>query len=76
MSFVSFDDIFWFDLLRPSISAVAQPGYELGTKAAEMLLKRLSGHLKGPPSHKVLETKLIVRDSSNWQRQPVEEKTA
>jgi LacI family transcriptional regulator len=76
IALVSFGDIFWFDLMRPSISAVAQPGYKLGTKAAEMLLKRLSGHLKGPPSHKVLETKLIVRDSSNWQRGPVKEKTA
>lgn len=74
IALVSFDDIFWFDLLRPSISAVAQPSYELGAKAAEMLLKRLSGHLKGPPCHKVLETKLVVRDSSNWQFTPAEER--
>ena len=74
MALVSFDDIFWFDLLRPSISAVAQPSYELGAKAAEMLLKRLSGHLNGPPCHKVLETKLVVRDSSNWQFTSTEER--
>jgi len=74
IALVSFDDIFWFDLLRPSISAVVQPSYDLGAKAAELLLKRFSGHLKGAPCHKVLETKLIVRDSSKWRLEAPEEK--
>jgi len=75
MALVSFDDILWFDLSRPSISAVSQPAYALGAKAAEMLLKRLSGRLTGRPRHKVLETELLVRDSSNCHRELAEEKT-
>jgi len=69
MALVSFDDLEWFDLLRPSISAVAQPAYDLGAKAAEILVKRFSGRLTGGSHRKVLETKLVVRDSSNWHRE-------
>jgi DNA-binding LacI/PurR family transcriptional regulator len=72
IALVSFDDLEWFDLARPSISAVAQPAYDLGAKAAEMLLKRFSGHLTGSPNRKVLKTRLVVRDSSNWRHETAE----
>ena len=64
VALVSFDDMEWFDLIQPRITAVAQPTYELGASAAEMLLRRISGDFTGPPCRKVLDTRLIVRESS------------
>lgn len=61
---VSFDDLDWFSFSHPAISAVAQPMYELGAIAAEMLLKRITKKLTGPPRKRMLATKLIVRESS------------
>lgn len=66
VALVSFDDIEWFDLIRPRVSAVAQPSYEIGSTAASMLLKRISGELTTPPQKIVLKTQLIVRESSKW----------
>jgi LacI family transcriptional regulator len=66
IALVSFDDTEWFDLIRPRVSAVAQPSYELGSTAAQMLLQRISGQLTTPPRRTLLKTELIVRESSNW----------
>jgi LacI family transcriptional regulator len=66
VALVSFDDLEWFDLIQPRITAVAQPAYNLGATAAEILLKRISGQLTGPPCRSVLETQLIIRESSHW----------
>jgi LacI family transcriptional regulator len=38
---MSSDDADWLDVFEPPISAVIQPGYELGVTAANLLLKRL-----------------------------------
>jgi LacI family transcriptional regulator len=38
---MSSDDSEWLDVFEPSISTVAQPSYEMGTEAAELLLKRI-----------------------------------
>jgi LacI family transcriptional regulator len=68
IALVSFDDLDWFPFAKPSISAVAQPAYELGAAAADILLKRISGQLTGRPRRRVLKTALIVRDSSSGLR--------
>lgn len=68
LALVSFDDLEWFALSRPGITAVTQPAYELGATAAELLVKRISGKLCGPPYRKVLTTKLMVRESSLAER--------
>ncbi|MCC5920335.1 MAG: LacI family transcriptional regulator [Cyclobacteriaceae bacterium] len=53
-------------LVSPSISTVEQPGYEMGKKAAEMLIEQLKS--KDKENFKVMEytlpTNLIIRDSS------------
>jgi DNA-binding LacI/PurR family transcriptional regulator len=64
IALVSFDDSEWFSLIRPQISAVAQPSYELGATAARTLLKRISGQLTTPPQRTVLKTEVIIRESS------------
>jgi len=67
VALVSFDDTAWFDLIRPRVSAVAQPSYDLGAAAAQMLLDRIAGRLPAFPQRTILKTELIVRESSNWQ---------
>ncbi len=66
LALVSFDDTEWFEFAHPSISGVAQDAYGLGAAAAQILLKRLSRKLTGPLRHKILRTKLVIRESSNW----------
>lgn len=60
---VGFDELPWADLVRPSITTVAQPTYEEGRTAAELLAKRIA-----QPSWEftriVLRTELRVRASS------------
>jgi LacI family transcriptional regulator len=60
---VGFDDMPWATSLQPPLTAVAQPTYELGMTAAQLLLDRL----RDPERtfrHVVLETQLMVRASS------------
>jgi LacI family transcriptional regulator len=59
---VSFDDIPWATSLHPPLTAVAQPTFELGVTAAQLLLDRLR-EPRRPFRRVVLETQLIVRGS-------------
>jgi LacI family transcriptional regulator len=60
---VGFDELPWADLVRPSITTVAQPTYDEGRAAAELLAKRIA-----QPDRKLtrvtLHTELRVRASS------------
>jgi len=38
---VSSDDADWLDVFDPPITTIVQPSYDLGAKAAELLLKRI-----------------------------------
>jgi LacI family transcriptional regulator len=60
---VGFDDMPWAQLLRPALTTVAQPTYELGRKAAGLLERRIGG-LDAPPERIVLEPTLQVRESA------------
>jgi LacI family transcriptional regulator len=68
LAIVGFDDLKWFSHTRPQISAVAQPAYDLGATAGDLLLKRISGKLTGPPRRQILGTHLEIRDSSQAHR--------
>lgn len=61
ISIASFDDVSWFDLLEPPITAIAQPNKQLGATAAHMLLERIDEDRK--PGSSVLQAELIVRGS-------------
>jgi len=63
MGVVGFDDVPWANLVRPSLSTVAQPTYELGRTAAELLVERITAPARRP-STVTLHTKLHVRESS------------
>ncbi len=62
ISIVGFDDMYWSMSLNPPLTAVRQSGYDIGKKAAELLLKRLAVPHR-PTVSLVLDTELIVRQS-------------
>lgn len=63
MAVVGFDDFAWATALRPALTVVSQPIYDVGRQAAELLLRRIRGE-KFAPQHVVLPTSLIMRGSS------------
>ncbi|OPF71719.1 LacI family transcriptional regulator [Streptomyces antioxidans] len=60
---LSFGDVPWASLVRPSLTAVELPSYELGRTAADLLLQRMDGGVS-PVQTVVLRTKLQVREST------------
>ena len=60
VSFASFDDVSWFELVEPSVTAVSQPVAELGSAAAEMLPVLVEG---GEAESVILEAELVMRGS-------------
>ncbi len=63
VSLVGFDDLEWTTIVRPALTVIAQPTYELGATAARRLLARIEGD-DGPPEVIVLETTFIIRNST------------
>jgi LacI family transcriptional regulator len=63
LSVVGFDDINLAAYIAPALTTIAQPKYELGRKAADILLDRIHGELC-PPRTLVLPTRLVVRQST------------
>ncbi|MEJ5943966.1 LacI family DNA-binding transcriptional regulator [Pseudokineococcus basanitobsidens] len=62
---VAFDDAPWSTLVEPAVTVVAQPAYELGTRAAQLLLERVRGEATDVPARTVvLDARLLVRGSS------------
>lgn len=57
-----FDDMPWFSLLRPTLTAVRQPTTELGERAMTMLLARIAG--EDVPDERIA-CRLILRESTN-----------
>jgi DNA-binding LacI/PurR family transcriptional regulator len=69
ISLVGFDDMDWAASLRPPLTVVAQPAYEMGEKAATILLERILAPER-PYQTIVLDTCLIVRASCRDLRAP------
>ncbi|MET3807328.1 LacI family transcriptional regulator [Nakamurella sp. UYEF19] len=63
MAVVGFDDMSWSRLLRPPLTTVAQPTYDLGAETARMLLSRIGGY-DGAPRELILSPTLRARASS------------
>ena len=64
LALACFDQLDFFDLLKPRLTCVAAPTYELGARGAELLLKRISGKSIGPEREYLLRTRLIQREST------------
>jgi LacI family transcriptional regulator len=63
LSLVGFNDMPFIDRLRPPLTTVRFPHYQLGTEAAQLLLERIAGG-DGPVKILYLAPELIVRGST------------
>jgi len=63
IALVTFDETTWATLVQPAITLIAQPTYEIGKTAAELLLQRIAD--PGRSTRQViLKGQLLVRGSS------------
>ena len=78
VALVGFDDFPypWSDAFRPHLTTVAQPTYELGRRAAEILVERLRGTSSNGAERVILDGKLVVRESSGALPRPARPKVA
>jgi DNA-binding LacI/PurR family transcriptional regulator len=63
LSLVGFDDAPWMDMVTPGITVVAQPAFDIGRRAASLLLRRVENRSL-PPAVECLHGSLIVRGST------------
>ena len=64
LSLVGFNDMPFVGRLRPPLTTVAFPHYQLGTEAAQLLLERIAGGGGGPVKILYLAPELVVRGST------------
>jgi DNA-binding LacI/PurR family transcriptional regulator len=62
IALVAFDEMDWMSLIKPQLTVIAQPSYELGKVAAELLLKRMEDK-EAAVREIILEPTLIIRQS-------------
>jgi LacI family transcriptional regulator len=63
ISVIGFNDMPFIDRLRPPLTTVRFPHYQLGTEAAQLLLERINGN-EGPVKVLYLAPELIIRGST------------
>jgi LacI family transcriptional regulator len=63
ISIVGFDDIYLSKFLKPPLTTVRQPTYEMGETAARLLLSRIENNEEYEPEKIVVEGQLIIRGS-------------
>ena len=62
VSIVGFDDLDFAEFTAPALTSVHQPGYQLGTTAARLLLDRIDGS-QAPAQKITLPSELKIRHS-------------
>jgi len=62
IALASFDDFTWAAVMRPHLTVIDQPTYEIGQQSAQLLFERLQNQKKAPREIR-LQTRLIVRES-------------
>jgi LacI family transcriptional regulator len=68
VALVGFDDVDFYTLITPPITAVRQPAANLGNISARLLLDRIKGEFTSPSLRTVLPVTLIVRESCGCKR--------
>ncbi len=63
IAIASFDDFVWASVMRPHLTVVDQPTYDIGRQSARLLFERLQNRERAPREIR-LPTRLIVRESS------------
>lgn len=66
---LGFDDLDWTTIVRPRLTVVAQPAYDIGATAARRLLARIDGDAS-PAQTLLLDTKLVHRESTTGRAAP------
>ncbi|HEX2681879.1 MAG TPA: substrate-binding domain-containing protein, partial [Candidatus Dormibacteraeota bacterium] len=59
-----FDQLDFFDLLRPRLACVAAPSYDLGAIGAQFILKRIAGTLTGCWRRRLVPATLVHGESA------------
>ena len=62
---VSFDDYPWLGIFRPRLTTVELPKHQLGSEAAELLIRRIAGDTSKPVLKK-LQPELRIRESCGF----------
>src|SRR5216683_2173733 len=62
IALVCFDDFTWAAVMRPHLTVIDQPTYEIGQRSAHLLFERLQNQKRAPREIR-LQTQLIVRES-------------
>jgi LacI family transcriptional regulator len=68
VAMISFDDLPVTFVVNPYLTVAAQPAYEMGQKATELLLNRLTGEAAEECQEVLLPIEIIVRQSSGPMR--------
>jgi len=63
LAVIGFDDYDWTKITVPPLSVIRQPSFELGVKAAEVIIQRIENSDKQHNSEYRLPTTLIIRGS-------------
>ncbi len=72
VSVIGYDNYEWQDVYHPRMTTVAQPTYLMGTRATELLIGRLTGAVVGPPQRLLLQSQLVIRESTGAYRAPAD----
>jgi LacI family transcriptional regulator/LacI family repressor for deo operon, udp, cdd, tsx, nupC, and nupG len=64
VSVVGFDDIRMLDVFPVGLTTVRMPKYEMGKRAAELLMRQIDSDVEEAPERIVLDAELVVRDST------------
>ena len=77
VSVIGFDDYVWNECFSPSVTTVAQPGYEAGRRSFEMLLQVIKQRQDEKPQDRNvrLRAELRVRDSTGPPERPAGQNT-
>jgi LacI family transcriptional regulator len=62
---VSFDDYPWLSIFRPRLTTVELPKHQLGSEAAELLIRRIAGD-RSKPLTRMLQPELRIRESCGF----------
>ena len=63
VALVGFDDLRWATVVSPPLTMVAEPTFEVGVRAAQILIDRIKSGVRSASRVEVLKTTLIERGS-------------
>ncbi len=68
VALVGFDDVDFYTLITPPVTAVRQPAAELGRVSVRLLMQRIKGDSSPPGVRTVLPVSLVIRESCGCKR--------